>query len=84
VTDAFACDDRVTARMTWEGTQSGALELPGSGELPATNRRMTMHGCQVYRMADGKIAESIHYFDMLGMLEQLGTIKAEELAHAGS
>jgi steroid delta-isomerase-like uncharacterized protein len=84
VTDAFACGDRATFRITWEGTQSGALELPGSGEILPTHRRMTMHGCQVYRMADGKIAESVHYFDMLGVLEQLGTIKAEELAHAGA
>jgi hypothetical protein len=45
---------------------------------------MTVEGCQVFRMADGKIAESAHYFDALGMLEQLGAIRAEELTHAGS
>jgi steroid delta-isomerase-like uncharacterized protein len=84
VTDEFACGDRVALRITWEGTHSGPLELPGGGQIPATNKRVTVYGCQVFRIADGKIAESAHYFDMLGMFEQLGAIKAEELAHAGS
>jgi steroid delta-isomerase-like uncharacterized protein len=83
VTDAFACGDRAVLRITWEGTQSGALQLPGGGQIPPTNRRVTVHGCQVFQIVDGKIAESIHYFDMLGMFEQLGAINAEELAHAG-
>jgi hypothetical protein len=38
----------------------------------------------VFTIVDGKIAESAHYFDTLSMLEQLGTIQAEQLAHAGS
>jgi steroid delta-isomerase-like uncharacterized protein len=84
ITDAFASGDRVALRITWEGTQSGPLGLPGGGEIPPTNKRVTVHACQIFRMADGKIAESAHYFDLLGMLEQLGAIQAEELAHAGS
>jgi steroid delta-isomerase-like uncharacterized protein len=84
VTDEFACGDHVALRITWEGTQSGALALPGGGQIPPTNKRVTIYGCQVFRVADGKIAESTHYFDMLGMFEQLGAIRAEELAHAGS
>ena len=84
VTDAFASGDRVALRITWEGTQSGALELPGGGQIPATDKRVTVHACQLFRIVDGKVAEGIHYFDMLGMFEQLGAIKADELAHAGS
>jgi steroid delta-isomerase-like uncharacterized protein len=84
ITDAFGSDNRVALRITWEGTQSGALGLPGGGEIAPTNKRVTVHACQVFRIADGKIAESVHYFDMLGMLEQLGAIQADELARAGS
>ena len=84
ITDSFACGDRVAMRITWEGTQSGPLDLPGGGQLPPTGKRVTVLGCQVFRVADGKIAESVHYFDLLGMMEQLGTIQAEELAHSGS
>jgi steroid delta-isomerase-like uncharacterized protein len=84
ITDSFACGDRVALCITWEGTQSGALPLPGGGELPATGKRVTVKGCQIFTVVDGKISESVHYFDLLGMMEQLGTIHAEELAHSGS
>jgi steroid delta-isomerase-like uncharacterized protein len=84
ITDSFACGDRVALRITWEGTQSGGLPLPGGGELPPTGKRVTVQGCQLFRIADGKVAESAHYFDLLGMMEQLGTIQAEELAHSRS
>jgi steroid delta-isomerase-like uncharacterized protein len=82
VTGAFACGDRVALEITWEGTQSGALEIPGGGEIAPTNRRVTLQACQVMRVADGKIVENRHFFDMLGMFEQLGAVSAEELAHA--
>jgi steroid delta-isomerase-like uncharacterized protein len=84
VTDSFACGDRVALRITWEGTQSGPLGMPGGGQIPATGKRVTVPACQVFTIVDGKIAESAHYFDMLSMLEQLGTIQAEQLAHTGS
>lgn len=82
VTDVFACGDRVALQITWEGTQSGALPLPGGGEIPASNRTATVKACQVGTVADGKFTELCHYFDMLGMLEQLGTLSADKLAHA--
>jgi steroid delta-isomerase-like uncharacterized protein len=84
VTDEFACGDRVALRITWEGTQSGPLELPGGGQIPPTNKQVTVYGCQLFRITDGKIAEGIHYFDMLGIFEQLGAINAEAMAQAGS
>ena len=36
VTTATESDDSVTLEITWEGTQSGALETP-RGELPPSN-----------------------------------------------
>jgi steroid delta-isomerase-like uncharacterized protein len=82
ITDAFACGDRVAIQITWEGTQSGPLRVPG-GEIPPTGRKVTVQACQVMRVEDGKTVEACHFFDMLGMLEQLGTVSAESLAHAG-
>lgn len=84
ITDSFACGVRVALCTTWEGTQSGALYLPGGGQLAPTGKRVTGPACQLFRVVDGKIAESLHYFDLLSMMEQLGTIHAEELAHSGS
>jgi steroid delta-isomerase-like uncharacterized protein len=83
VTDAFACGDRVAVQITWQGTQSGALQLPGGGEVPATNREVNVQACQVLRVADGKIVEACHYFDVLGMLEQMGAVSEDALAQAG-
>ena len=82
VTDAFACDDRVALQVTWQGTQSGPLALPVGGQVPATNRKVNVQACQVLRVADGKIVEASHFFDVLGMLEQMGTISEEALAQA--
>lgn len=82
ITDAFACGDRVALQITWEGTQTGALEVPG-GEIPPSGRKISVQACEVFRIEDGKIAEGCHYFDMLGMLEQIGTISPDALAHAG-
>jgi ketosteroid isomerase-like protein len=72
----------VAIQITWEGTQSGPLQVPG-GEIAPTGRKVTVQACQVMRVEDGKAVEACHYFDMLGMLEQLGTVSAESLAHAG-
>ena len=81
IEEAISCDDRVVLRITWAGTQSGPLPLPTGGELPPSNRPINVPACQIVRVADGKLVEAIHYFDMLTMLEQLGAMEA--LAHAG-
>ena len=83
VTDGFACGDRVAVQIIWEGTQTGELGLPGGAVIPATNQRVTVQACQVARVVDGKIAETTHYFDVLGMLEQMGALSEEALSHAG-
>jgi steroid delta-isomerase-like uncharacterized protein len=83
IEEAIACDDRVTLRITWSGTHSGPLPLPTGGQLAPTNRQIKVPACQVCRVADGKLVEAIHYFDMLTLLEQLGTISEEALAQAG-
>jgi steroid delta-isomerase-like uncharacterized protein len=71
VTSASQSDDTVTLEITWEGTQSGPLETP-RGELPASNRPVTVKAAEVFRFEGEKIKEAHHYFDMMGMLQQLG------------
>jgi steroid delta-isomerase-like uncharacterized protein len=83
VSDAFACGDRVAFQITWEGTQSGALPLPGGGAIEPTGRPINVPAIQILRMADGKVGECIHAFDMLTLLEQLGTVSADALASGG-
>lgn len=81
-TSEFAAADRVVIEVTWTGTQSGALELPGGGVVTASGRRIETPAVQLCRAENGKLAQIHHYFDLLGMLEQLGTISADELASA--
>lgn len=67
--DLIAEGDRVTARFSLRGTQTG--EFMG---LPPTGRQVTMTGIQIVRIADGRIAENWINADALGLLQQLGAI----------
>ena len=82
ITYATESDDSVTLEITWEGTQSGPLETP-DGEIPASNKRVDVKAAQVVRFEGDKIKEMRHYFDMLGMLEQVGAVQTGEVAQAG-
>ena len=53
--------------------------VPGGGTIEPTGRRMETPACQITRIENGKLAEAHHYFDLLGMMEQLGTVSPEAL-----
>jgi len=74
VTNAFESGDTATLEITWSGTHSGPLEMP-DGELAATNKRVELRACQVFRVEGDRIAEDRHYFDMATMLQQLGVME---------
>jgi len=42
--------------------------------IPATGKQITVVGCNVFRIVDGKVAECWAHTDTLGMLQQLGVI----------
>src|SRR3954451_20695619 len=44
---AFADGNTVALEITWEGTQTAPLRAPDGQELPASNRRVNVHACQV-------------------------------------
>jgi len=64
-------DDLVVARWTAAGTQAGAF-----GPLEATGRHATFSGVNIFRFEGGKVAEIWNHRDDLGLMEQLGTLKA--------
>jgi steroid delta-isomerase-like uncharacterized protein len=76
-----ASGDTVTIEITWEGTQSGPMQGP-AGELPPSNRRVTVRAVQVLDFADGRIKENRHYFDSMGMFAQLGAFEQAGAATA--
>lgn len=67
VEDVFSEGDRVALRYVSEGTNTG----PFMG-APATGRRIRVTGTTIYRIADGRIAESWAVWDNVGLLQQLG------------
>ena len=42
------------------------------GELPPSNRHVTVKAAEVFDIEGDKVKEAHHYFDMAGMLQQLG------------
>ncbi len=58
-------------RITFNGTHQDTLSGPG-GDVPATNRRLSGRGLQMFRVHDGKIVEEHLYFDQVQVLTQLG------------
>ena len=59
--------DRVVDHGIARGTQKG--ELMG---IPASNKPVAIEYTDIYRVANGKIAEIWHVEDMAGMMQQIG------------
>ena len=71
IEDLVAEGDMVAGRYTLRGTHQG--EWLG---IPPTNNAVTLTVSEIYRIAEGKIAEQWVLLDALGMLQQLGVIPA--------
>ena len=67
--EMFSVDDRVVYRWRLGGTQTGQFR-----ELPASGNKMEICGIMITRFEDDKITEEWESMDMLGMLQQLGTL----------
>lgn len=63
----LAEDDKVAARLSFTGTQSGPL-----GPFPASNRKVASDYLCIFRLAGGRIVESWAEWDNLTSLVQLG------------
>ena len=68
IDDVVADGDSVTIRWTAEGTHAG--ELLG---VPGTGRALMIRGVDMYRLQDGRIAESWTFWDLPGMVRTIST-----------
>ncbi len=75
IDDLVAEGDKVTKRWTLHATHTGDL----SG-IPPTGKRITLRGLELYRFANGKIAECWLAYDNLSLMQQLGVIPTPEPA----
>ncbi len=69
---SFGQGDGVCTMWTGTGTHTGPLKGPGGQTIPATNKPVRISICSVAKMEGGKLTEEHNYFDMLGMMAQLG------------
>ena len=67
----------VVTEMKFSGTNDGDMPMPDGSSIPATGRRVEMRGCQVSEFKDGKMFNSRQYYDMMGMMAQLGLMPSE-------
>lgn len=68
----FGQGDWVAAEYVMEGTHTGPLVFPGGQTIPATNKRVRVPVVELSRMENGKFAEERVFFDLAGMMMQLG------------
>jgi steroid delta-isomerase-like uncharacterized protein len=73
IEDLVSEEDRVVARITFNGTHQGEME-----GIPATGKTVSVPGITIFRMDNGKIAEGWLVNDTLGMMQQLGLMPATQ------
>jgi len=71
ITNSFATDDQGVVEFIGRGTHAGTLLGP-AGTIAATGRRAEVRFCNVQRFAGGKVSSFHQYFDLMGLLRQLG------------
>jgi hypothetical protein len=64
----------VTLEITWGGTQTGPLHTP-EGDIAPLTRRVVVKAAEVFEIDGDNIPESHHYFDMMGLLQQIGATR---------
>jgi len=69
IEDMVAEGDKVAVRWTLTGTHKGKY-----GGVPPTNKKMTIWGISIDRIAGGKFVETWERLDTLGFMQQLGLI----------
>lgn len=72
-------DQSTVVEMIGRGTHTGPLAGP-HGTIPATQKKLTLKFCEVFRLQDGLIVESHVYFDSATMLRQFGVLPTSTTA----
>ncbi len=70
--DIFGHGERVCAEWILVGTHKGPLSGPGGKMIPPTNRQIRNPFVLVFKLENGRIVRERGYFDVLGMMAQLG------------
>ncbi len=69
IDDVVAEGDRVVLRLTSSATHKGVFQ-----GIPATGKRVSFKGVDIFRVDKGKITDEWSFPDVLGLMQQLGAI----------
>ncbi len=67
-------DDYVVVHWKASGTHTGPLGTPTGGAVPPTGKMVTVMGSTTSQVKNGKLTHSWTFWDMAGMLGQLGLL----------
>jgi len=70
-TNIVADEHGAVVEFIGRGTQTGPLPTP-AGVIPPSGRPVELRFCSVNRIENGKVTEARLYFDVLGLMQQLG------------
>jgi steroid delta-isomerase-like uncharacterized protein len=78
VLDRIITDDQVVVEFENSGTNTGPVDTgPGRPVFPPTGKEATMRGVVLLKIKKGKIVEFHQYYDIAGLMMQLGLLAAE-------
>jgi len=73
VLNVFGGEEWTVGEFIGRGTHTGPLARP-QGNIPATQKKLEMKFCEVFKIKNGQIAEARVYFDAATLLQQLGLL----------
>jgi len=68
----FASGDWTCSIARFHGTMTGPMVLANGATIPPTGKRFEVDFCTVARWHDGQIVEENLFYDVVGMMTQLG------------
>jgi steroid delta-isomerase-like uncharacterized protein len=74
----IASGDHIVSRVTLTGTYKGTF-----AGVPATNKKVSWHSCNVVEVKNGKVIRSRIYADNLSLMRQLGVLPMPKATTAG-
>jgi steroid delta-isomerase-like uncharacterized protein len=80
-TEIIAGDNGAVIEFIGRGEQTGPLES-AAGTIEPTGRSVEQRFCSVNRIEDGKITEARLYFDLAGLMQQLGLMPQQSQSPA--
>jgi predicted ester cyclase len=80
ILNVISSGDLVAVEYIARGTHSGPLEGMNGKSTPATNKKIEIPACDIYRLKNGKVISMHAYWQHELMMRQLGLLQQEKAA----